>query len=53
MKTSATDPDGNVTTEFQNGEGQTVLVRKNDGTKEVDTYYLYNDYGQLAYVLPL
>ncbi|OCA73709.1 hypothetical protein BBI00_04835 [Chryseobacterium arthrosphaerae] len=52
MKTSAADPDGNVTTEFQNGEGQTVLVRKNDGTKEVDTYYLYNEYGQLVYVLP-
>lgn len=52
MKTSVTDPDGNITTEFQNGEGQTVLVRKNDGEKDVDTYYLYNKYGQLVYVLP-
>ncbi|WP_238601935.1 DUF6443 domain-containing protein, partial [Chryseobacterium lathyri] len=33
MKTSATDPDGNTTTEFQNGKGQTILVRKNDGTQ--------------------
>lgn len=52
MKTSVTDPDGNTTTEFQNGKGQTILVRKHDGTRDVDTYYLYNEYGQLAYVLP-
>jgi RHS repeat-associated protein len=52
MKTSATDEDGNTTVEFRNGEGQTVLVRKNDGTQDVDTYYLYNEYGQLAYVIP-
>lgn len=52
MKTSATDEDGNTTIEFQNDEGQTILVRKNDGTQDVDTYYLYNEYGQLAYVIP-
>ncbi|WP_294230018.1 DUF6443 domain-containing protein [uncultured Chryseobacterium sp.] len=52
MKSSATDPDGNTTVEFKNGEGQTILVRKNDGTQDVDTYYLYNEYGQLAYVIP-
>ncbi|NML69565.1 RHS repeat-associated core domain-containing protein [Chryseobacterium sp. RP-3-3] len=51
-KTSVTDPDGNITTEFQNGEGQTILVRKNDGSQNVDTYYLYDKYGQLAYVIP-
>jgi RHS repeat-associated protein len=52
MKTAVTDEDNNTTIEFQNGEGQTVLVRKNDGTQDVDTYYLYNEYGQLAYVIP-
>ncbi|WP_300689961.1 DUF6443 domain-containing protein [Chryseobacterium sp.] len=52
MKTSVTDEEGNTTTEFQNGEGQTILVRKNDGTQNVDTYYLYNEYGQLVYVIP-
>ncbi|WP_164466274.1 DUF6443 domain-containing protein [Chryseobacterium carnipullorum] len=51
-KTSITDQDGNTTTEFQNGEGQTILVRKNDGQQNVDTYYLYNEFGQLAYVIP-
>ncbi|MGK6344270.1 DUF6443 domain-containing protein [Chryseobacterium sp. DT-3] len=52
MKTSVTDPDGNITTEFKNGKGQTILARKNDGTQNVDTYYLYNEYGQLVYVIP-
>ncbi len=52
MKTSVTDPDGNITTEFKNGKGQTILSRKNDGTQNVDTYYLYNEYGQLVYVIP-
>jgi RHS repeat-associated protein len=52
MKTSATDEDGNTTVEFHNGEGQTILIRKNDGTQDLNTYYLYNEYGQLAYVIP-
>ncbi|WP_157859461.1 DUF6443 domain-containing protein [Chryseobacterium angstadtii] len=52
MKTSVTDPDGNTGTEFKNSKGQTILVRKNDGTQNVDTYYLYNEYGQLVYVIP-
>ncbi|PIF47263.1 RHS repeat-associated protein [Chryseobacterium sp. 52] len=52
MKTSVTDPDGNTSTEFKNGKGQTILVRKNDGTQNVDTYYLHNEYGQLVYVIP-
>ncbi|MBL1220590.1 RHS repeat-associated core domain-containing protein [Chryseobacterium sp. L7] len=51
MKTSVTDPDGNIATEFKNGKGQTILVRKNDGTQNVDTYYLHNEYGQLVYVI--
>ncbi len=52
MKSSVTDEDGNTTVEFKNGEGQTILIRKNDGAQDVDTYYLYNEYGQLAYVIP-
>jgi len=51
-KTMVTDADTNTTTEFQNGDGQTILVRKNDGTQDTDTYYLYNEYGQLAAVIP-
>ncbi|MDN4031598.1 DUF6443 domain-containing protein [Chryseobacterium gambrini] len=48
MKTSVTDEDGHQTTEYKNGKGQTVLVKK----QNTETYYLYNKYGQLAYVIP-
>ncbi len=50
-KNTVTDEDGNPVTEFTNGQGQTLLVRRNDGGQNVDTYYVYNDYNQLAYVL--
>ncbi|WP_159102993.1 DUF6443 domain-containing protein [Flavobacterium sp. B17] len=48
VKTSVTDEDGHITTEFKNGKGQTILVRK----ENTETYYVYNKYGQLAYVIP-
>ena len=51
-KNTVTDEDGNKTIEFKTGEGQTLLVRKNDGSQNVDTYYVYNEYNQLAYVIP-
>ncbi|WP_304342662.1 DUF1990 family protein [Chryseobacterium koreense] len=65
-KNTVTDEDGGKTIEFRNGAGQTVLVRKmlyipdfigavvpgNPNTRKVDTYYVYNDYDQLAYVIP-
>ncbi|OVE55840.1 DUF6443 domain-containing protein [Chryseobacterium mucoviscidosis] len=51
-KNTVTDEDGNITIEFKNGEGQVVLVRKMNGTQSVDTYYVYNEYNQLAYVIP-
>ena len=50
-KSKVTDEDGNISTEFKNGLGQTILVRKNDGTNDIDTYYIYNDYNLLAYVI--
>uniref|UniRef100_UPI0025D379A6 DUF6443 domain-containing protein n=1 Tax=uncultured Chryseobacterium sp. TaxID=259322 RepID=UPI0025D379A6 len=51
-KNTVTDEDGNVTIEFKNGEGQVLLVRKmiND-TEKADTYYVYNEYNQLAFVI--
>ena len=51
-KNTVTDEDGNVSSEFKNGQGQTLLVRKMLGTTPVDTYYVYNDYDQLAFVIP-
>ena len=54
------DEDGNTTMEYKNGTGQTILVRKIAGTTispvdnnvYADTYYIYNDYNQLAFVIP-
>ncbi len=51
-KSAVTDEDGNTTTAFKNKKGQTVLTRKKDGTQNIDTYYVYNEYGQLAYTIP-
>ncbi|MBS0027235.1 DUF6443 domain-containing protein [Chitinophaga sp. 22321] len=51
-KSITTDGDSNVSTEFKDGAGKTILVRKNDGTKTIDTYYLYDEFGNLAYVIP-
>ncbi|WET51739.1 DUF6443 domain-containing protein [Chryseobacterium indologenes] len=52
-KNTITDEDGNQTLEFKNGKGQTILVRKLMGYMEqADTYYVYNEYDQLAFVIP-
>jgi len=65
-KNMVADEDGKTTYEFKNGEGQTLLVRKLLGnldiiaqgiaapqpsTTYVDTYYVYNEYNQLAFVI--
>jgi len=52
-KNTVTDEDGNTTTEYKNGRGQVLMVRKAiSATENADTYYVYNDYDQLAYVIP-
>ncbi|MDQ1098858.1 DUF6443 domain-containing protein [Chryseobacterium sp. SORGH_AS_1048] len=52
-KNTVTDEDGNITIEFKNGQGQTLLVRKVvSATENADTYYVYNEYDQLAFVIP-
>jgi RHS repeat-associated protein len=50
-KSKVIDEDGNITTEFKNSEGKTILLRKGEGTGKLDTYYVYNKYGQLAFVI--
>ncbi|GAA4161054.1 DUF6443 domain-containing protein [Chryseobacterium ginsenosidimutans] len=51
-KNTVTDEDGNATIEFKNGEGQVLLVRKViSATENADTYYVYNEYNQLAFVI--
>jgi RHS repeat-associated protein len=52
-KNTVEDEDGNRTIEFKNGKGQVILVRKVISTSEnSDTYYIYNEYDQLAFVMP-
>ncbi|ASK32359.1 sugar-binding protein [Chryseobacterium sp. T16E-39] len=52
-KNTVTDEDGNITIEFKNGEGQILLVRKViSATENADTYYVYNEFNQLAFVIP-
>ncbi|RRQ46200.1 DUF6443 domain-containing protein [Chryseobacterium sp. SC28] len=51
-KTITTDEDNNVSVEFKDRLGQIVLVRKVvSATENADTYYVYNEYHDLAYVL--
>jgi len=52
-KNTATDEDGNISIEFKDKDGQTILIRKMlSATEKADTYYVYNEYHQLAYVIP-
>ncbi|REC70179.1 DUF6443 domain-containing protein, partial [Chryseobacterium rhizosphaerae] len=51
-KNTVTDEDGNPVTQFENARGQTLLIRRNDGSQNIDTYYVYNEYNQKAFVIP-
>lgn len=52
-KNTFIDEDGNKTIEYKNGKGQTVLVRKMlSKIVGTNTYYVYNEYDQLAFVIP-
>ena len=42
----------NTTEEFKNNEGQIVLRRKFDGGVPHDTYYIYDVFNNLTYVIP-
>ena len=48
-KTVTIDEDGKTTTEYKDKQGQVVMKRN---SSDVDTYYVYNDLGQLCYVIP-
>ena len=41
-----------TTEEFKNKSGQVLLKRNYDGAQELNTYYIYDDFGNLTYVLP-
>ena len=51
-KNTVTDEDGNAVIQFTNGEGQILLIRKMNGSTPTDTYYVYNEYNLLSYIIP-
>lgn len=51
-KFSVKDEDHNEKIVFKDLYGHIVLIRKNDGTNNIDTYYIYDKYDHLAYVIP-
>ncbi|WP_297644096.1 DUF6443 domain-containing protein [uncultured Bacteroides sp.] len=46
-----TDEDGNVSYTFTDKLGRTLLERRMKGSEAHDTYYIYNDLGNLCFVL--
>ena len=46
-----TDEDGNASYVFTDKLGREVLNRRMNGTEPLDTYYVYDDYGRLCFVL--
>lgn len=51
-KFSVRDEDNNEKIVFKDLYGHIILIRKNDGANKLDTYYIYDKYDHLAYVIP-
>ncbi|HBX85528.1 MAG TPA: hypothetical protein DEH40_12580 [Marinilabiliales bacterium] len=47
-----TDEDGHVVLEYKDLEGKVVMKESRDGTTKFRTYYAYDDFGLLRYVVP-
>ncbi|WP_051697972.1 DUF6443 domain-containing protein [Prevotella sp. 10(H)] len=50
--TRMTDENGNESYEFKDKQGQVILTRQVSGGRSHATYYVYDDYGNLRYVIP-
>jgi RHS repeat-associated protein len=50
--TQVKDEDGKTGYEFKDKQGRVILKRQTYSGGNVDTYYVYNDLGQLSYVIP-
>ncbi len=48
----STTEDGNISYTFTDKEGRLILERRMDGSDKYDTYYVYDIYSNLAFVLP-
>ena len=47
-----TDEDSKIAYEFKDKLGRVLLQRQMDGNTSYDTYYVYDDFGNLRFVLP-
>ena len=52
LVTAATDEDGRLSYTFHDKGGQSVLIRRMNGSETLDTYYVYDACGLLRAVLP-
>ncbi len=50
--TKTTDEDGKYGYEFKNKLGQVVLTRQMSGNDQFSTYYVYDDFGNLRFMIP-
>ncbi|MDW7691788.1 DUF6443 domain-containing protein [Flammeovirgaceae bacterium SG7u.111] len=50
--TEMTDEEGHISREYTDKQGKVVLKEVQDGNGFLKTYYVYDDYGNLRYVLP-
>jgi hypothetical protein len=50
--TKTTDEDSKVAYEFRNKQDQVILQRQMNGNEKHDTYFVYDDFGNLRFVLP-
>ncbi|OYQ35452.1 hypothetical protein CHU92_10765, partial [Flavobacterium cyanobacteriorum] len=51
-KSIVTNENGASTEEFKNMQGQVLLKRAYDRDEKYDTYYVYDQFGNLTYVIP-
>jgi len=51
-KFSVKDEDNNEKIIFKDPYGHIILIRKNDSTRNLDTYYVYDSNDHIAYVIP-
>ncbi|WP_304343869.1 DUF6443 domain-containing protein [Chryseobacterium koreense] len=52
FKNSFKDEDGNLSIVYKNGLGQVIMTRVKNGVENLDTYYVYNQFGQQVFVIP-
>ncbi len=52
FKNTVNDENGNLTEEFKNIEEKVILKRTYSGSSIFSTYYVYDDFGLLRYVIP-